>query len=524
MPVSDQTHTPNATSSPRVPDPADIPASQVLGPLYPPRSEFSQDQLQETNRSGFHDDRFLRLYYEYFHVTHPVLVPNAAYNSRKYPGYLQLVVNFIGSHYVPSSPTQWYKDQVITELTSNPDRSTCMVQAWLIYAIAMYARGECQEAQQAFSHSVDIALELGMNRWSFASSTHPERSIEAESTRRTWWELYITEIFMAASLKSNTFRCSTVRPEVALPCEETAYTGASDVPQPRKILDFKRRVFATEEIVFSSFSYRIEATTILCRVLVLNELRNCHRDHLQAVENALVSWVNHLPPQKLDIVDPYGNIDEMMFQAHLTISYAAMLLHLPRSDLHPVLSQPEDHFWPAATRHLTPTFTRLVHSIKATDASRRISDSISVCPNVLKHTPFIVRALALCGMIQLATSISHSEECFDHHCNRLTLILGCLKSTKRIWNLADSAYHRVRSSAAEALSDSIERWSCEPLDKLIPTESTPSDTDRTRQPDRAAPTISDGQDLMLPDLTPTFIDPVCYNASFFAAIPEFDVS
>ena len=523
IPAPQQPNTPDSSSQ-RPPDTGNtMPTGQISWPMFPSRVDSPQTQLESNRSPLLHDDRFLRLFYENFHVAHPILVPSATYLDRRYPDFLQLVVNFVGSHYVPSSSSGQYRDKVIAELTCSPDRSPSMVQAWLIYSIAIYARGEWQEAQSAFARSAKLALQLGMNKWEYASSANPESSIEAESLRRTWWELYITDIFMTAPSKLNTLHCSTMAPEVALPCEESAYSGTCEIPKPRRILDFKRRVFDSEETVFSSFSYRIEATTILCRVLVLNRLRDYHRDHFQAVENALVSWVNHLPPKKLDIVDSYGNIDEMMFQAHLIIAYATMLLHLPRSDLQSIST--DDEFWPGASRNLASTFTRPVHSIKATEASRRISDAISICPNVPKHTPFVIPALALCGMVQLATSIKHTEDCFDHHYNRVTLILGCLKSTKRIWSLADAAYNRLRTSAAEALSDSMEKWSAEPLRKFFPADSTPTDTEPTQhQPPRPATAFSEAQDMFLPQMAPAFIDPTCYNDSFFTSIPDFDIS
>ncbi|KGO77465.1 Transcription factor, fungi [Penicillium italicum] len=503
----------------------DIPTEPVSWPVMLSGNAPVQQTVDPGSKLSLHDERLPRLYYENFHVAHPILVPSSLYHDHNYPHFLQLAVHFVGSHYIASIPSQPYKEQVIAELKTNPDRSASMVQAWLLYSIALYARDEWAEAQDALSCSIDIALELGMNRWSFASSANPERSLEAESMRRTWWELYVTDIFMAVPLKTTTFRCSTVSPEVALPCEESAYNCAGDIPKPRMMIEFKRRILAAEDTVFSSFSYRIEATTILCRVLVLNRLRDCHRDHLQAVENALVSWINHLPPKKLDIVDSYGNVDEMMFQAHLTIAYAAMLLHLPRSDLPSVLSQsqPDDRFWPGLTGQLSSTFTRLVHSIKATDASRRISDSISVCPNVSKHTPFIIPALTLCGLIQLATSTSHSEECFDHHCNRVTLILGCLKSTQRTWKLAESLYHALRSSAAEVLSDSMEKWNAEPVPRFHSSTTTPNDHEGHSSSTNPALVLPDGHDFMPPEFSPQFIDPTCYNASFFSAIPDFDI-
>ncbi|KAJ5267661.1 C6 transcription factor [Penicillium angulare] len=517
-----QPNTPDSTSLPSSSDAPGVADGHVPWPLLHMRNELPQTG-SDSRESWANDDRFLRLFYENFHVAHPILVPSAMYHDRQYPGFLQLVVNFVGSHYISASQNQQYKAKVIAELSCSPDRSPCMVQAWLIYSIAIYACGEWDEAQNAFSNSVEMALELGMNRRDFASSAYSETSIEAESMRRTWWELYITDIFMAAPFKNRTFQCSTMAPEVALPCEESSYTGTSEIPTPRNILDFKRRVFAPEETIFSSSSYRIEAATILCRALVLNGLRDYHRDHLQAVENALVSWINHLPSKKLDIVDSYGNIDEIMFQAHMSIAYATMLLHLPRSDLQPVLSQANEQFWPVATRHLASTLNRSIHSIKATEASRRLSDAIALCPNVPKHTPFTIPALALCGMVQLATSIKHNEECFDHHYNRVTLILGCLKSTKRIWNLADAAYNHLRTSAAHNLSDSMERWCTEPPRTLFPSESTPRSTESSNQPTRPTTAVPDGQDMLFPPLVSAFVDPTCYNDSFFTSLPDFDI-
>ncbi|KAL6229297.1 hypothetical protein BDW75DRAFT_105788 [Aspergillus navahoensis] len=472
--------------------------------------------------SAENDDRLRRLYYENFHAAHPVLVPSTLYSDQNYPLYLQTVVHFVGSHYTPSGRTAEYKQRVVEQLGSYTEDSPATVQAWLIYAIVLNARRETSEAQAALTRSIDLALKLGMNRGSFAPSAHGECSVEAESMRRTWWELHITEIHMALSLNTFTCRCSALAPEVALPCEESIYNAGKDIPKPSGMLDFRRRMLAADDPIFSSFSYRIEATMILCRVIVLNSIPECHRDQVQAAENALVSWSNHLPAKKLDIVDAYGNVDEMMFQAHLTISYAAMLLHLPRSNLQQVLAQSQSRqFWPGPSCHLqlSSTSTRLVHSIKATEASRQVSDSISVCPNILKHSPFVIPSLSLCGMIQLAICTVHSDECFDQHCNRVNLILGCLKSARRTWELAESTYQKLRSSAADLMSVSIERchWNAATLNQVTQSESVSAD------PTRPSSAALDGQDLIVTDLPSTFFDRACFNTSFFTAAPGFNM-
>lgn len=476
--------------------------------------------------------RFLRLFYENFHVSHPILVPGPLFLSRGYPRVLRRVVDFTGSHYAQTPATAALKSKVAAELKSSTEHSTAMVQARLIYAIVLFSRGDMEEAQDHFRRCTELALKIGMHRGSFASADQPVTSIEAESLRRTWWELYITDIFLSIPLRTISFHCSAVSPEVDLPCEEAVYMRCREVPVPRRILEFKRRVILAEDTAFSSFSYRIEAATIIGRVLVLNRLQNHHGDHLQAAENALVSWSNHLPVEKLDIVDSYGTMDEMMFQAHAFMAYASMLLHLPRSQYYPLLSSAQDPFLPFDHLHSMSSSARLIQTIKTVDASRRISNYISLCPNVQRHTPFIIPALVISGLVQAATATKHSEECFEHHYHRIVLILGCLKVTKRTWLLAEPAYNTVRSRVASLLSNSVDKWSAEPMTKLIALAKssnepvTGSGASHSREPEASAGmhanhTSTAAQMSVLFDTEQlNLYDPFCYDFSTFSTFPE----
>ncbi|KAF2021236.1 hypothetical protein BU24DRAFT_416892 [Aaosphaeria arxii CBS 175.79] len=469
------------------------------------------------------DDRFIRLFYENFHQGHPILVPRSLYQEQNYPVVLRSVVDYVGSHYIPSGPSLHLRNKVDTSFANAVDRSPFTVQAWLIYSVALHSQGDRNGSKDAFSRSVEMALELGMNRKEFAAS-YSSTAIQAESFRRTWWELYILDILMAVPFETMSVRSSVTCTEALLPCEEATYARGRDIPLPQTTVEFKRRMFASQEIVFSSFSYRMEASTILHRVLVLNRLQECPRDHIQAIENALVSWVNHLPPQKLDVIDCYGTVDEMMFQAHIIVAYAAMLLHLPRSDLRSLSAGAADRFWPLPVGSTSTSSAKLAHAIKATDGSRRITDFISLSPNMQKHTPLLIPALSLSGMVQVATSTGHSDDCFDHHCNRITLVLGCLKSAKRIWNSAEEAYERVKSSAAEALSDSIARWSAEPSKgPAVPNQSPRNENSQTSQYLQTPATPAEDRDQLLPDITLGMIDPTCYNSSFLSTLDDFNI-
>ncbi|CEI70563.1 hypothetical protein FVEN_g946 [Fusarium venenatum] len=471
------------------------------------------------------NDRLLRLYYENFHNAHPFLVPSSVFTSRNYPPYLRRMVDFAGSHYAPSGPNAQLRADVATDMLSMTDNSTCMVQSLLIYSILLFFGGELDAASKTFEQCTRMAMDLGMHLNDFAAARQLDNPIEAESLRRTWWEIYVTDILMAIPPKTMNLGCSSVPPKVCLPCEEAFYTGRLDIPQPHHVLEFKRRVLSTGDVTFSSFSYRIEAATILGRVLLLNQLKNSGHDHSQSIENALLSWSNHLPPGKLEIVDSYGNIDEMMFQAHMIIALASMLLHLPRSNLHSLLADVKDPFLPVAQNHPLSSSTTLIQGIKATDASRRISDCISLCPNVPKHTPFVIPALALCGFIQLATTQGHPDECFEHHYNRVTLVLGCLKSARRIWRMAESEYDRLRCCASELIADAMDRMNALPLCQTLPNNSPAMSGAADQGGDLTLVSPARGNvDSAMPRFDPLFLDPVCYDYSLFSALPDFHSS
>jgi len=366
----------------------------------------------------------------------------------------------------------------------------------------------------------------------FATSFSKGNEMEAESLRRTWWELFIVDVDAAALQNQIMLRCHGVPYDVVLPCEESTYAAHGPLPPPSTLAAFHKRVFGDEEEDrFSSFSYCIEAVRILARVLVLNSLAEPQRDHLQAVENALISWTNHLPPNKVDVVDAYGTVDEMLLQAHTTIHYAAMLLHLPRSNLRPVSPELGVRIYPVTPLRLSPTFTRHVHNIKATEASKQLSDLLSVRPSVQRYSPFIVFKLVLCAVIQLATSQMHSAECAEHHSNRIVLVLGCLKMLRRHWPIAQRAHQYLRRAAAETFS----QW----MESAYPPTSSSSSGGGGRLPATAhssgSQTWPSGSangvalsaneqvpGLFSPGLLSAYIDPTCGDSFFMNTGSEFD--
>lgn len=527
----------------------DTPGRQPQGLVPPPPAPSQPPDVPQNGSDS--DTRLVRLFYENFHSAHPILVPAFDYDKRRYPKYLQQVVRFIGSHYMQQPQafnTETLRESSAFQLSSSSARTPTMVQALLLYSIILCASGEAiAEAQMAFSQAVDIALELGIYRKEFPGMYSNGNELEAESLRRTWWELTIVEVYMAALQNKVSLRCGSVPYDVELPCEESAYSNNQLIPPPISLAVFSRRMFLDEDnddgdgetprSRYSSFSYRIEAACILARVLVLNSLGETHRDHLQAVENALISWTNHLPNDKIDIVDTYGVVDEMLFQAHTIIQYAAMLLHLPRSNLRPVLPVTGTIICPMTPSRLPPSLTRHLHDIKATEASKQLSNLLSMRTSAQRYSPFIICSLALCGLVQLATSRIHSPECSEHHRNRVVLVLGCLKVLQRNWPIAQQAYHHVRRAAADTFmtdmgprcfqapggSSSSGNGNQPAAMKTSPASSrAPTQNAEWLDPVPAPGAI--GPEIFSPGPLSAYIDPTCSDPSFLNNIFDLDLT
>ncbi|KAJ5340243.1 Transcription factor [Penicillium brevicompactum] len=487
----------------------DIPTSECIRQFSDTENSNELLSSGRSPESIVPEGRLVRLFYENFHSAHPILVPAALYEKSKYPPYLHQVVKFIGSHYSVVLNNDILYDSTWSIIKEIADRTPHMVQVLLLYSIIMRARNNISEAKSSLVQAIAIAIELEMYREDFATTFSGGRKHEAESLRRTWWELFIWEVYMATLYEKSTLQCSDISSEVLLPCEETTY-ASQIIPKPQSLASFRTRVFTEDEEAghYSSFAYRIEAVRILARVLVLNVLPEIHHDHLQAVANTLVSWIHHLPPQKIDIVDKYGNIDEMLFQAHFTIQYAAMLLHLPRSNLRPIFPHSMFFICPVTPFRLSPSLTRHVHDVKTIEASKQLSNLLSVRSSAQGSSPLVVFGSLLCGLVQLAATERHGLECYDHHQNRVVLVLGSLKILKDKWSLAQEAHSHLRNTAAQTAM---------PSTKYSPFESRITPPQATHRPNTAIggtvfsfPVGDDGiGDRLSSRFLSEFLDPTC---------------
>lgn len=398
------------------------------------------------------DGYLVDVFYSNFHPAHPILPPVGMLYKYNPPPYLELVIKFIGAHFTPAASPEPYRQSVVSATVGQvpcPEK----VQALLLLTIVLHSRNERSEAGELLAQAVSLAYELGMHRKEY-SENMAEDPIRRESFRRTWWELFVIEGMLTALGMRTSFTASEVPLEVPLPCEERIYQDGLAPPlYPPTIKQFDDRIFAEEDITFSSFSYRIEAVRILGRVVSLSESASGQQqqEEVESVDARIASWFHHIPDSKMELMRPDGTMDEMMFQARMVINGASIYLNFPRSDL---LSSPAvaaEVICGHSGICLMPAFSHHAHAMRALNAASEISTLAALRMPVTKHTPFFICALVLSSIVQLAGYSVKAGQMPDPRRDRLTLTIGVFKSLGRTWAISQSVMRQIKAVARDVL-------------------------------------------------------------------------
>jgi hypothetical protein len=400
------------------------------------------------------------------------------YWQQAYPRYLKAVVHLIGGRFSHTASLDKLRESVAREFAHCNKDTFEMVQAGLLNTIALFAENSTDQGQTMLDSTIERALRLGMHHRNFASTHAGDLTVLEESMRRTWYELYVVDGCIAAVQRKPAFKTNTVNADVLLPCDDFTYEAGMCF-MPATMTEFHGNVFAEEEKVFSSFCYRIEAVRLLGRVLTITGKHGADRDLVQAVDNALAAFLYHLPRSKseAEISNTFGDLDELMFQAHTIVQWSTILVHYPRGDLMSSDLLTQDVLGANCTKLLCPCNRQHVHSVKAVEASKTISMLAALRTPTQKHTPLFVYPLALAAVVQLSIGAIHdkgSRRCLDQHADRVKLLLGVLKSMSRQWSAAGIVLHTLKRVASAVFRSSCVESPCSTI--TPPATSIENDT------------------------------------------------
>lgn len=115
---------------------------------------------------------------------------------------------------------------------------------------------------------------------------------------------------------------SVVQSVVAMLCLSTKLIYSQQIPVSKTQEDFDCREFAAEGTSFSSFAYLISAVKCAALAISISPKIAAKEDSagmIQSADSIIDGWSLLLPKHRKQVMTKTGDIDELMFQAHLLI-------------------------------------------------------------------------------------------------------------------------------------------------------------------------------------------------------------
>lgn len=169
----------------------------------------------------------LAAYYVYFHPAHSFLLPKLQMLELLSTGHfshLNLAIQYVGSLYITPARRGAQEKELQNALAkADIPRDGIMVQAMLLYSIGLHISDHEEQSAQVMQATIDLALELGMDKRDFAIRNGSNSAIMEESIRRTWWEVFVLDGLNAGVNPQYTLRLLGHQSSIDLPCEEREY-------------------------------------------------------------------------------------------------------------------------------------------------------------------------------------------------------------------------------------------------------------------------------------------------------------
>lgn len=199
-----------------------------LATTSPLSGQYNLDGTQRSSHDATNSPRdAFSAFYFYFYNSHPFCLPRQRLyellKERRAP-LLELAVQYIGSCYLPSVPTELYDRALEQSIQSHSyPKDGYSLQALLLFAIGLHANNKLPRAAQIFNIAIEMTLALGVNRPEFSLVNAAGDRVLEESWRRTWWSMYVANGMMAAVNPGVQFRLKDAALDVPLPCDDDQY-------------------------------------------------------------------------------------------------------------------------------------------------------------------------------------------------------------------------------------------------------------------------------------------------------------
>ncbi|KAJ5621461.1 hypothetical protein N7528_006244 [Penicillium herquei] len=415
-------------------------------------------QLQCSNLDG---DSLIDAYYNNFHKFHPFMLPRRhlarVYQESGQQATLNALIaamRLVGNVYKSRELSTALRDHAEASFLQLLPTDPAIVQCQLLYSMVLFWNEHKNEAKMQMDLAIRTACELGMFQREFAADHGGQDPVIQECWRRTWWMLYTVDAYYAGTLGTMHFEVFDIDATVDLPCEESEYE-LGEIPQPKTLQEFDCREFAPDDIIFSSFAYLIGAVRCAALAISMGPKIAASDDSpriIQTADSSLNGWLLMLPKGRKQVMNKAGEIDELIFQAHLLIHVATIGLHRPYSDLkfNPVekasscaREPPQD----TTTPDLVNVHT--VRVLRSVEAQIRL---LALPTRHFNHTPFTtcmvsegtLALLSACKFLLKGKELSIARD-------QIRMTIGCLKALAELWPRTARNVREIQTIAQHVL-------------------------------------------------------------------------
>ncbi|KKY22997.1 putative c6 zinc finger domain-containing protein [Phaeomoniella chlamydospora] len=342
------------------------------------------------------------------------------------------------SHYSSSANRRVLLQEANTSSIFQVPDSAFKVQALLLLAMDAYISLENSRGCEIQRQAIEIAKGIGMHRRDYSYLVGQHGPIVQESWRRTWWDCYTLAALTSAIHGTNLVELVSLEDiDVPLPGPCDDYKDCRP-PQDLQTLDEMRdRMFTDDNFTFSSFAYKIEATTIMLSALRLSRESFAITDaQIDAIDASIANFLLSLPQDSRQVASRDGAVDELIFAAHMIIHWVTIIMHRPHSSLAILRS----HYDTECTKIRTPADVPSsfnLHTSKALDAANALSNLATIRTPLENHTPCFACSIALSATVHLPAYLLESDPTRSQTLKgRLRLALSTLGTLSEIFPIA----------------------------------------------------------------------------------------
>ncbi|GAP84376.1 putative C6 transcription factor [Rosellinia necatrix] len=267
------------------------------------------------------NESLVGVFFNHFYLGHPILPPKRYFlkyvesDPNSYH-FLLSVIDFCGALYLGHPRLNDLREVAYSAACGPLPFTVQSVQGLHILAIIAFGEGKFPHHTGFSNRSWTMAIELGMHRKSFADRTLD--AVWAESCRRTWWYIKFQSTIRCASEVEPSVDIYDVESDADIPCSEEWEYQSGNVPLPMSLLQYKRELNLGRSD-FPSLAFQIE----MCRIQA--DIRDLcdgvdgedvdRTEMINQADSKISDFLRRVPRWKMDVVDPAGRPDQVLFGA-----------------------------------------------------------------------------------------------------------------------------------------------------------------------------------------------------------------